>query len=160
MTTLTLIAALAENRVIGDHGAIPWSLPGELAHFKATTMGHTMLMGRATFEGIGRVLPGRRTIVLTRDPGWQHSDVEAAASLPEALALAGPVAEVFVAGGGQVYAAALPLADRMILTHVPLRPAGDAFFPEVNWEQWRVRERWAHPAYTIVDYARIVGADL
>ena len=84
---LELIVACAENRVIGDHGAIPWSLPGELAHFKATTMGHTMLMGRATFEGIGRVLPGRRTIVLTRDPGWQHSDVEAAASLPEALAL-------------------------------------------------------------------------
>lgn len=152
--TITLIAALGENRVIGDRGGIPWTLPGEQAHFKATTMGHTMIMGRATFDSIGRPLPGRRTIVLTRNPHWHHPGVERAAGLAEALRLAGGEEEVFVVGGGQVYAEALPLATRMVLTHVPASPPGDAHFPEWDPAQWREIERRPGEGYDIVVWER------
>ena len=106
---VTLIAAVARNGVIGSGPDIPWHLPEDFAFFKRTTMGHPMVMGRLTFEAIGRVLPGRRTIVVTRDPGWTRKGVEVAHSLEEALALAGAGDEVFVCGGGQVYAEAMPV---------------------------------------------------
>lgn len=154
---LTLIAALGRNRVIGRRGEIPWRLEGEQAHFKATTMGHVLVMGRATFDSIGRVLPGRRTIVLTRNPDWSHPGVETAQSLPEAIALAGPGAEIFVAGGGQVYAQALPLADRLVLSEVDAEPAGDAFFPVVDSRDWVESSRMPRPGYTIVTYDRVAG---
>ncbi len=154
MARVTLIAALGRNRVIGDHGAIPWRLPGEQARFKATTIGHTLLMGRATFETIGRALPGRRTIVLTREPGWHHAEVETAHSIPQALMLAGPGEEVFVAGGAQVYADALPYAERMILTHVDQAPPGDAFFPEWAPSQWREASRDEQDGWAVVTYLR------
>lgn len=124
MTRITLIAAVAENGVIGNQGEIPWRVPGEMAHFKATTLGHTLIMGRKTFESIGRVLPGRRTIVLTRDPEWHHLEVATARTLHDALQLAGAVDEVFIAGGAEVYAQALPLADRMILSEIPAAQRG------------------------------------
>lgn len=154
MTRVTLIAALGRNRVIGVDGGMPWHLPGDFAHFKATTMGHTLLMGRATFDSIGRVLPGRRTIVLTRDRDWHHPDVETAHSLEEALALAGPGDEVFVAGGGQVYAEAMPFAQRMILTEVEQAPEGDTLFPEWVVEDWREDEREERDGWSIVTYVR------
>ena len=118
MTQVVLIAAVAEGGVIGRDGAIPWRVPGELARFKETTMGHPLVMGRKTFESIGRPLPGRRCIVITRSLAWRHPGVETAHSFAEALALAGPADEVFVAGGGQVYAEALPFAHRMILSRL------------------------------------------
>jgi dihydrofolate reductase len=120
---LTLVAAYAANRVIGDHGRIPWHLPEDFAHFKATTMGGVLVMGRATYDSIGRPLPGRTTIVLTRDPGWSAEGVLVGHSLEEALALAAEEqGETFVVGGTQVYEQALPLATHQVLTEVDLEP--------------------------------------
>ena len=130
MTRVTLIAAVAENGVIGNHGQIPWRVPGELSHFKATTMGHTMIMGRKTFESIGRTLPGRRTIVMTRDPDWEHPGVD--------------IARTFA------YALALPYADRMILSEVADSPPGDAFFPPWRADAWREEKRTYHLGFTVV----------
>ncbi|GAA1790183.1 MAG: dihydrofolate reductase [Actinobacteria bacterium] len=157
MTRITLIAAVAENGVIGNQGEIPWRVPGEMAHFKATTLGHTLIMGRKTFESIGRVLPGRRTIVLTRDPEWHHLEVATARTLHDALQLAGAVDEVFIAGGAEIYAQALPLADRMILSEIPGSPAGDAYFPTWPAERWRETERVYHTGFTEV---RFVASDI
>ena len=126
--TITVLAAVGANLVIGRDGDMPWHLPEDLAHFKATTMGHTMVMGRKTYDAIGRALPGRRTIVITRQEGWHAPGVEVAHSLADALALAGPT-EVFVIGGGQVYREAMPFADQMMLTEIEQSPEGDAFFP-------------------------------
>ncbi len=154
MTRITLIAALGTNGVIGRDGQMPWHLPEDLAHFKATTMGHPLLMGRATFDTIGRALPGRRTIVITRNPDWQHADVEAAHSFPDALTLVGPADEVFVAGGGQVYAEAMPWAHRMVLTEVDEAPAGDTVFPAWDRSRWQEVERSPHEGFDIAVYER------
>ncbi len=155
MTRITLIAAVARNGVIGLGGAMPWHLPDELAHFKATTMGHALVMGRATFESIGRALPGRRTIVVTRNPQWQHPDVEVAHSFPDAVSLAGPADEVFVAGGAQVYAEALPYAHRLLLTEVDAEPEGDTFFPSWPRDEWREELREPHDGWSRVVYERV-----
>ncbi|HEY5150661.1 MAG TPA: dihydrofolate reductase, partial [Mycobacterium sp.] len=114
--SVTLVAAVARNGVIGADGGLPWHLPDDLRRFKALTMGHTMIMGRRTFESIGRALPGRVSIVVTRDAGWTAPGVTVAHSVEEALALAGPDAaadaEVMVVGGGEIYRQTLELADR------------------------------------------------
>ena len=115
--TITLLAAVGANHVIGREGEMPWHLPEDLAHFKATTMGHTLVMGRKTYDSIGRALPGRRTIVMTSQIGWHAPSVEVAHSLAEALALAGPT-EVFIVGGGEIYQQSIPFADRLMLTEV------------------------------------------
>jgi dihydrofolate reductase len=154
MTRVTLLAAIGRNLVIGRDGSMPWHLPADLKHFKATTMGHPMVMGRKTFESIGRVLPGRRTIVVTRQADWHHPDVETAHSLVDALTLAGPADEVFVVGGGQVYAEAMPFAQRMILTEVPESPEGDAFFPEWAATDWREESRQHEDGFDIATYVR------
>ena len=154
MTRITLIAALGTNRVIGREGRMPWHLPEDLAHFKATTMGHPLLMGRATFESIGRPLPGRRTIVITHNRDWHHADVEVAHSFPDALTLAGPADEVFVAGGGQVYVEAMPWAHRMVLTEVESDAPGDTLFPEWDPSRWQEVERSPREGFAIVVYER------
>ena len=154
MTRISLIAAVARNGVIGREGGMPWHLPDELRHFKATTMGHTLVMGRKTFDSIGRALPGRRTVVVTRDPSWQHAGVEAAHSFAEAIALAGPADEVFVAGGAQVYAEALPWAHRLVLTEVDAEPEGDTWFPEWRRDEWREVSREPHDGWSRVVYER------
>lgn len=136
---VVLVAAVADNGVIGDGGDIPWTIPGEQAQFKQLTWGHVLLMGRATYDSIGRPLPGRTTIVLTRDPGWSAEGVLVAHSLGEALDLAGDLAgDVMVAGGAQVYAEALAVADEQVLTRVRLSPEGDTRYPafdEAAWEE-------------------------
>ena len=136
---VTLVAAIAQNGVIGIDGGLPWHIPGDLPRFKAMTVGHVLVMGRKTYESIGRPLPDRTTIVVTRQPDWHDSkDVLVAHSVVEALTRAGELDEkVFVVGGAQIYAEALPLADRLELTHVDLEPDGDTFFPTVDWSQWR-----------------------
>jgi dihydrofolate reductase len=151
--TITVLAAVGANLVIGRDGQMPWHLPEDLAHFKAVTMGHTMVMGRKTYDSIGRALPGRRTIVITRQPGWHAPSVEVAHSLPEALALAGP-ADVFVIGGSDVYREAMPYADQMLLTEVEQAPEGDAYFPAFEPGDWREVAREAHPGFAFVTYAR------
>ncbi|MGB7819751.1 MAG: dihydrofolate reductase [Ornithinibacter sp.] len=154
MTRISLIAAVASNGVIGRDDAMPWHLPEELAHFKATTMGHALVVGRRTFESIGRALPGRRTIVVTRDPSWHHPDVESAHSFAEAVSLAGPADEVFVAGGAQVYAEAIPFAHRMIITEVAATPEGDTWFPTWDRGDWHEVARDPHDGWSRVVYER------
>jgi dihydrofolate reductase len=139
---LTLVAAYADNRVIGHHSDIPWRIPDDLAHFKALTTGGTLVMGRATYDSIGRALPGRTTIVLTRDHRWSAAGVLVAHSLPEALALAEQQpGETYVVGGTQVYRQALPLATHQVLTEVHQSPDGDAHYPEFDPEEWTETRR-------------------
>lgn len=152
MTRVTLIAAVARNGVIGHGPDLPWRISEDFRYFKRVTMGHVLVMGRLTFESIGRALPGRRTIVVTRSPGWSHPDVEAAHSLAEALDLAGPVDEVFVAGGGQVYAQAMPWADRLLVTEVDQAPPGDVFFPPIDPAAWRETAREPRDGFAWVTY--------
>jgi dihydrofolate reductase len=154
LTQVTLIAAVARNGVIGNGPDIPWHLPEDFAFFKRTTMGHVLLMGRLTFESIGRALPGRRTIVVTHDRTWRHPDVEVAHSFPEALALAGPADEVFVCGGGQVYAEAMPWAHRLLVTEVFLEPEGDIVFPPIETGVWAQTQRDERDRLAWVTYER------
>jgi dihydrofolate reductase len=154
--TVTLIAAVARNGVIGADGGIPWHLPEDFAHFKATTLGHTLVMGRATYESIGRPLPGRTTIVVTRDPAWSADGVLVAHSLEEALAIAGDD-EVFVAGGASVYEAALPHADAQLLSEVDVEPDGDTFYPPVDTDVWAEVSREPREGFTVVRWERLAG---
>ena len=161
MVDVTLIAAVADNRVIGDSGrGLPWSLPADLAHFKRRTLGHSMVMGRRTWDSIGRPLPGRRSIVVTRDAGWSADGAERAGDLAAALAACPGEAEVFVIGGGEIFALALPGATRLALTFVHMEAEGDVLFPELDWSRWRETWREAHPAvagrpaFTFADYVR------
>jgi dihydrofolate reductase len=144
MTRLTLIVAIDESGGIGRDNALPWRLPEDLAHFKRTTTGHPIIMGRKTFDSIGRPLPNRRNIVITRNPRWRHEGVETAASLDAALALAGTAGEVFVIGGASIYAEALPRADRLIVTEIGKRFECDTFFPPIDRAAWQetARERY------------------
>ena len=159
--TVTIIAAVARNGVIGAGGDIPWTLPGEQARFKATTMGHVLVMGRATYESIGRPLPGRTTIVVTRREDWQpeggHPEgLLVAGSVEGALAWAAGIDdEVFVAGGAQVYAAALPVTDVLLMTWVDAEPDGDTFFPDVDWAAWREVSREDNEGWTLAAYERV-----
>ena len=141
---LNLIVAVAKNNVIGLAGKMPWHLPAELAYFKQVTMGHPIIMGRKTFESIGRVLPGRRNIVVTGNPAWRHEGVEVATSADAALALvAGQSA--FVIGGATLYETALPLADRVYLTSIHADVDGDTFFPPLPETDWQETSRQARP---------------
>ncbi len=143
---ISLVVAVAENGVIGDRGGLPWHLPADLGHFKRLTMGKPVLMGRKTFESIGRPLPGRRNIVITRQPDWRRAGVLVAHSFDEAVRLAGPAPEVMVIGGAQVYAEALSQAQRIHLTRVHARPAGDTRFPDIDDGQWEEIASRHHPA--------------
>lgn len=149
----TLVAALTRGRVIGAEGGIPWHLPEDLRHFKQLTTGATVIMGRGTFDSIGRALPGRRTIVITRSPTWSAPGVETAGSVDEALERAAPE-QIFIAGGAQIYALALPRADRMVLSHVHLDVPGDTYFPEWDPAHWRVVQEQAYDGFTVVTYER------
>jgi dihydrofolate reductase len=128
---------MARNRVIGAHGKIPWHLPNELQLFKRITMGHHIIMGRKTFESIGRLLPGRTTVIVTRQRGYTVPGAIVANSLDAAIAACGDDEEVFVIGGGELYRDALPRARRIYLTTVDAEPAGDTFMPEFDPRAWR-----------------------
>jgi dihydrofolate reductase len=154
---VTIVVAIGDNDVIGRDGDLPWPPTGDLKQFKELTMGHPVVMGRTTFESIGRPLPGRTSIVLTRDPAWSADGVETAPDLPTALSIAaGLDDDAFLIGGAQVYAAALEagVVDRMVVTHVHLSPEGDAFFPAVDWDRWRETARDAYDGYDIATYVR------
>ena len=129
---------MANDRVIGADGALPWYLPADLRQFKAVTMGHHIIMGRSTFESIGRPLPGRTNIVLSRDPAASFAGVIVAHSLAEAIEHSDGDPDLFVIGGEQVFRAALPIADRILLTEIRLDVAGDTVFPELEPEAWTV----------------------
>ncbi|WP_296643809.1 dihydrofolate reductase [Thiobacillus sp. 65-1402] len=134
---VSVIAALARNRVIGIENRLPWRLPEDLAHFKALTLNHPILMGRKTFESLGRPLPGRTNIVITRNPDYCRDGCLAADSIAAALALCRDADEVFFIGGAELYGQALPLADRLYLTEIQAEVEGDAWFPDYDRAPWR-----------------------
>jgi dihydrofolate reductase len=159
LSVITLVVARAENGVIGDRGGLPWHLPGDLKHFKAVTMGTPMVMGRKTFESLPKLLPGRAHIVLTRDPGWSAEGAQVARDAAGAIAL-GAGARLSVIGGAEIFSLFLPLADRIELTEVHARPAGDTFLPAFDPAHWRQLSRESHgaeagrPAYSFVRLGR------
>lgn len=141
---VAMIAAVGENGIIGSDGAIPWRLPTDFAHFKRTTMGKPLIMGRKTFESIGKPLPGRTNIIVTRQAEYRPEGVLVFHSLGEALAHAQEIAaadgvdEVMIGGGGEIYREAMPLAERLYVTHVAASPPGDVRFPLIDPKQWEV----------------------
>lgn len=152
---VVLVAAVADNGVIGNGAGIPWQIPGEQAEFKALTMGHVLLMGRTTYDSIGRPLPGRTTIVLTRDPDWHADGVEVAHDVESAWASAdGLPGDVMVAGGAEVYAATFDAADEQVLTEVHLSPEGDVHYPAFDRDAWVETKREVGDGYDRVWWSR------
>jgi len=143
---ISLIVAMAQNGVIGRDNCLPWRLPEDLKRFRAHTLGKPILMGRKTFESIGRPLPGRTNLVLTRDRGWFAHGVIVVHSVEEALAQARPSEELVAVGGAEVYRLVLPFARRIYLTHVHADVPGDTTFPEFDSTQWADVEYSSHPA--------------
>lgn len=144
---ISLVVAMDRQRVIGAGGALPWHLPADLKHFREITMGKPIVMGRRTYESINRALPGRRNIVVSRNPAWPAPPgCERAHSLEHAVQLAGAADEVMVIGGAALYRAALPRAQRIYLTEVHATVDGDVHFPPISPEQWRETERVERPA--------------
>lgn len=144
---LSMIVAMSKNRVIGRDNQLPWHLPADLKHFKAVTMRKPIVMGRKTFESIGRPLPGRPNIVLTRDRDWTAKDVSVFSSIEDALQNLGDHEEVMIIGGAQIYSALLSRADRLYLTEIDtLVDGGDAFFPDLDDAEWTEVSRETHPA--------------
>ena len=152
---ITLIAALARNQVIGDGNRMPWRLPEYLKRFKALTYGHPVIMGRKTWESLGRPLPGRTNIVVSRSADFSAAGATLAASLEEALATAAATGsdEIFIIGGAEIYRQALPVVQRLQLTEIDRDYSGDAFFPALDREAWRETAREAHHAEALFDYA-------
>ena len=139
-----LVAAVAANGVIGAQGRLPWHLPEDLKHFKRLTLGHPVIMGRKTWESLGKALPGRENVVVTRTAGFEAPGAHIAASLEAALAFCAGEPVVFVIGGGELYAAALPIADGLVLTEIARDFEGDAVFPRVDRSAWRETQREPH----------------
>lgn len=145
MTKISLIAAMAKGRVIGKDNDMPWHMPADLKHFKSVTLGKPVVMGRKTFESIGRPLPGRQNVVITRNAEWQHEGVLTAHSTEQALSLLKDASEIMIIGGGHIYEQFLPLASHLYLTFIDLEVAGDTHFPDWNeTAQWQEVERQAH----------------
>ena len=166
MPPIALIAAVARNNVIGGGNQLLWRLKTDLRRFRALTLGKPLIMGRKTFDSIGKPLPGRHCIIITRDRSLKIAGAEVAHSLDEALALAARhgADEIMIGGGGEIYAAAMPLAQKLYITHVDLEPAGDAFFPMIDPKIWKRVKSQDHTAggddeaaFTFADYARKKG---
>ncbi len=153
---IVAIAAVATNGVIGSDGDIPWRVPQDWQRFKRLTMGQVLIMGRKTFDSIGRPLPGRSTIVITRDPTWTYPGVDVAVSVEEALQLAGDQRPetIFVAGGGEIYRAAWDTLSRLEITEVRVEPDGEVTFPAIAEEEWEETAREAREGYDFVTYRR------
>jgi len=156
---LSLIAAVAANGVIGARGGLPWRLPDDLRFFRAQTMGRPVIMGRRTWDSIGKPLPGRTNIVVSRRPGFSAPGAQVADSLDAALAQCADAAEAFVIGGAELYRAALPHADRLVLTEIRREFDGDVVFPEFDRAHWRETGRESHAgadglAYDFARYER------
>ncbi len=155
--TRTIIAAVAQNNVIGSKNDLPWYLPEDLKHFKEITTGHTVIMGRKTYESIiarlGKPLPNRKTIVITRNQDYQiPSDVQRYDSLEKALQSV--TEDVFIIGGASIFKQALPLVDKLIITHVHKDYPGDTYFPIIDTATWRETERENHEGYSFVTYSK------
>ena len=155
MTEIVIIAAVARNRVIGKDNTLIWNIPEDMAHFKALTSGHAVIMGRKTWESLPprfRPLPGRRNIVISRQAGYAAPGAELADSLDGALRLAATEQTAFVIGGAQIYEQAMSVADRLEITEVDLEPEGDAWFPVIDAGCWQETARAAGQGYAFVTY--------
>lgn len=150
---VSLIVAMGENNVIGVNGAMPWRLSADLKRFKRVTMGHPLVIGRKTHNSIGRLLPGRQTIIISRNSQLKIPGAAVVASLEEAIRVAGKCEELFVAGGGEIYRLALPIAKRIYLTRVAANIPGDTTFPPLNAAEWRLIDQEFHPADERNDHA-------
>jgi dihydrofolate reductase len=157
---VVLVAAVADNGVIGAGGELPWHLPDDLAHFRRVTTGNVVIMGRKTFESIGRPLPRRTNIVVTRQPDWAADGVITASSLTDALDVAEEYdGDAMVIGGSQIYTLAMPLADRQVLTEVHSSPEGDVTYPRFDRAEWEETRREEHDGYAFVWLERADPAD-
>ena len=156
---LSLIVAMAKNRVIGANNRIPWHLPDDLKMFKRLTMGHHIVMGRKTYESIGRLLPGRTTVIVTRQRGYVVAGAIIAHSLHDAINAAARDDEIFVIGGAELFREALPIADRIHLSLVDAEPAGDTWMPEFDRSQWAEVSSEEKPGYRYVLLERIALTD-
>jgi dihydrofolate reductase len=150
---LAMIVAASENNVIGVDGDLPWRISADLKRFKKLTMGHHIIMGRKTFDSIGRLLPGRTTVIVTRQAGFEFEGAMVANSIEEAISVCGQNETPFVTGGAEIYHIALPLVTEIHLTRVHTDLAGDTVLPEINWEQWVLIEEEPHPADEKYNYA-------
>ena len=158
---ISLIVAVAQNGIIGTGGTMPWHITEDFAHFKAVTLGHSVVMGRKTYESIGRPLPRRRNIVITRNTDLRIEGCEMAPSLEAAIEMCAGEEEVFVIGGGEIYRQAMPLAHKLYITHVGVSVVGDTRFPEIapaEWqevwrEEWQRGKEFKHP-FAFVNYER------
>jgi dihydrofolate reductase len=159
MAQLTLIVAMDAQRGIGVNNTLPWHLPEDLAHFKRLTSGHPIIMGRKTFDSIGRALPNRRNIVVTRNAQWRHEGTEAVASLEEAIALVGDT-DAFIIGGAQIFAEAIALAEHIVITEIDHTFECDTFFPPLERDAWIETARQTHHSnangydYAFVTYSK------
>lgn len=159
MSDLTIVVAIDARRGIGIDNKLPWHLPEDLAHFKRVTSGSPIIMGRKTFDSIGRPLPNRRNIVITRNAGWRHDGVEAVGSLQAAIELVGDTPS-FIIGGAQIFSDAMALADRMVVTEIAHTFACDTFFPPLDERSWAEIAREAYHSdangydYAFVTYQR------
>ena len=143
-TRVSLIVAMAKNRVIGKNNTLPWHLPADLKHFKVLTMGHHIVMGRKTYESIGKPLPGRTSVVVTRNADYAPPGVIVESSLEGAISACGNDAEIFVIGGAELYRQAIKFADRIYLTEIDANIQGDAHFTEFDRKLWQETERVSH----------------
>ena len=159
---LSLIVAYALNRVIGRDNTLPWKLPSDLAHFKRTTLGHPVIMGRKTWESLGRPLPGRQNIVISRNPQYEAAGAVCVNNLAQAIEVVQDAEQAFVIGGAQIYQEALPFAQSVIATEVMADVEGDAFFAPLDSAQWIETSRVSHPpenglSFDVVQYAKVNG---
>jgi dihydrofolate reductase len=164
MTNLSLIVAFANHNVIGINNTLPWHLPEDLKRFRALTTGHHIIMGRKTYESIGRLLPGRTTMIVTRNKDYKVEGALIAHSLQAAWILAASDAEPFMIGGAELYKEGLKLATKLYITQVHADFAGDAFFPDIDLNQWQESEREAHISdnglqFDYVTYLRIANSE-
>ena len=159
---LSLVVAVSKNNVIGSDNGLLWQMPADLKHFKAVTIGSTVIMGRKTYESIGKPLPGRRNIVVTRQQGYKADGCDVASSLQDAVDLCQKEQEVFIIGGGEIYKQAIHAADKIYLTRIAADFVGDTFFPVINFSDWRLTKYLKHHSdaknpydYSFSEYERV-----
>ena len=148
MSYISIIVAKSSNNVIGNEGNLPWHIPEDLKNFKSLTMGKPMIMGRSTFESIGKALPGRKNIVMTRDKKYQANDISVAHNLEEALIMCDGAREIMIIGGGEIYKLFFGMVNRIYLTNVEKHIDGDVFFPDIDLSKWKMIRKEEYPLNT------------
>tara|TARA_B100000900_G_scaffold247198_1_gene210272 strand:+ start:965 stop:1453 length:489 start_codon:yes stop_codon:yes gene_type:complete len=148
MSHISIIVAKSSNNVIGNEGNLPWHIPEDLKNFKSLTMGKPMIMGRSTFESIGKALPGRKNIVMTRDKKYQANDISVAHTLEEALIMCDGAREIMIIGGGEIYKLFFGMVNRIYLTNVEKHIDGDVFFPDIDLSKWKMIRKEEYPLNT------------